>query len=146
MIHPFNDKGAIQRLLADYRKYHNLVIGFDFDNTIFDYNNTGGDYSEIINLLKSCKLLGLTLCLYSIGRLDWKYKECTKLGITPDYVNESPIKIEEDKDCRKPFFNILLDDRAGLESSYNVLSATVLAIINEKINLVREAFEKSANT
>ena len=145
MIHPFNDKGAINRLLEDYRKYENLVIGFDFDNTIFDYYNNGGDYSEVINLLKACKILGFTLCLYSIGRLDWKYKECSKLGITPDYINESPIKIEEDKDSKKPFFNILLDDRAGLESSYNILGAVVLSIINEKINNIRETLKKSTS-
>ena len=124
MKHPFNEKGSLERLLEEYKKYKTLIIGFDFDNTIFDYHNKGGDYSEIIDLLKECKRLHFNLCLYTIeDRIDWKYKTCCKLGIKPDYINESTIRF----DCGgfKPYFNILLDDRAGLESSYNILKNVV---------------------
>ena len=52
-----------------------------------------------------------------------KYKTCCRLGIKPDYINESPIRF----DCGgfKPYFNILLDDRAGLESAYNSLKTVI---------------------
>ena len=124
MNHPFNDEGAFARLLEEYKRYKTLIIGFDFDNTIFDYHNNGGDYSEIIELLKECKALNFNLCLYTIAdRLDWKYKVCCRLGIEPDYVNESPIVFEDGGN--KPYFNILLDDRAGLESSYKILKKVV---------------------
>ena len=124
MIHPFNDNGAYERLLEDYKRYKTLVVGFDFDNTVFDYNNNGGDYTEVIELLKECKKLRFNLCLYTIvDRIDWKYKFCCQLGIKPDYVNESPVVIETGS--VKPFFNILLDDRAGLESAYNTLRKVV---------------------
>ena len=39
----------------------------------------------------------------------------------PDYINESPLL----PGTKKPFFNILLDDRAGLESAYLVLKHVV---------------------
>ena len=124
MNHPFNDEGAFARLLEEYKRYKTLIIGFDFDNTIFDYHNNDGDYSEIIDLLKECKALNFNLCLYTIAdRLDWKYKVCCRLGIKPDYINESPIVFEDGGN--KPYFNILLDDRAGLESSYNILKNVV---------------------
>lgn len=133
MKHPFNDEGAFERLLADYKRYKTLIVGFDFDNTVFDYNNNGGDYSEIIELLKECKSLRFNICLYTItDRIDWKYKHCCKLGIKPDYVNESPVIIEQGSN--KPFFNILLDDRAGLESAYNMLSR-VIQYVKQSENL-----------
>lgn len=40
-----------------------------------------------------------------------------KYAIEPDYVNESPLI----KGTKKPFFNLLLDDRAGLEETYTLL-------------------------
>ena len=123
--HPFFDKGAIERLIKEYETYGNLIIGFDFDNTIFDYHNKGGNYSKIISLLQDCKELGFTLCLYTLElneeRLKWKILYCKYYGIEPSYVNDSPIL----KGHKKPFFNVLLDDRAGLESSYNILKAVV---------------------
>lgn len=123
MKHPFNDKGNLKRLISEYERYKTLIVGFDFDNTVFDYHENGGDYSEVIDLLRKCKKLNFILCLFTVGdRLDWKYKVCSRLGITPDYINESPIKFEGGG---KPYFNILLDDRAGLESAYNTLKQIV---------------------
>lgn len=124
MNHPFNDKGAAERLLQEYRKYKTLIVGFDFDNTIFDFHQNGGDYSEVIELLRECRRLRFNLCLFTIeDRMDWKYKECCKLGIKPDYVNESPVVFENGGN--KPYFNIFLDDRAGLESAYRILKQVV---------------------
>ena len=130
--HPFNDKGCAERLFNDYEKYGNLIIGFDFDNTIFDCNAEGGDYSPIIKLLQECKQLGFTLCLYTLELreewLKWKIDYCKHYDIEPDYVNDSPIL----QGSRKPFFNILLDDRAGLESSYKILRALIKYIDYDK--------------
>lgn len=124
MNHPFNDKGAAERLLQEYRKHKTLIVGFDFDNTIFDFHQNGGDYSEVIELLRECRRLRFNLCLFTIeDRMDWKYKECCKLGIKPDYVNESPVVFENGGN--KPYFNIFLDDRAGLESAYRILKQVV---------------------
>lgn len=124
MNHPFNDKGAAERLLQEYRRYKTLIVGFDFDNTIFDFHQNGGDYSEVIELLRECRRLRFNLCLFTIeDRMDWKYKECCKLGIKPDYVNESPVVFENGGN--KPYFNIFLDDRAGLESAYRILKQVV---------------------
>lgn len=132
MNHPFNNEGATKRLLEEYIRYKTLIIGFDFDSTIFDYHENGGDYSEIIELLKECKRLNFNLCLFTIpDRLDWKFKVCANLGITPDYVNESPIVFEDGDN--KPYFNILLDDRAGLESAYYTLK-NVVDYANFKFN------------
>ena len=43
------------------------------------------------------------------GQIDQCVKYCEEGGYKPDYVNESPVM-----NTKKPYYNILLDDRAGL--------------------------------
>ena len=47
LFHPFATAGATARLEEELDTYGKLVIGFDFDNTIFDFHNNGGHYSDI---------------------------------------------------------------------------------------------------
>ena len=116
------------RLIEEYEKYHNLIIGFDFDNTICGLNNES--ISKVILLLQECKKLEFTLCLYTISTseewLAWKVKYCEYFGISPDYINDSPVL----RGDRKPFFNILLDDRAGLNEACACLETVVNYIQN----------------
>ena len=116
------------RLIEEYKKYHNLIIGFDFDNTICGLDNES--ISKVILLLQECKKLGFTLCLYTISAsdewLEWKVKYCEYFGISPDYINDSPVL----RGDRKPFFNILLDDRAGLNEACIYLENVVNYIQN----------------
>ena len=129
-----NFSNQFSRLLNEYKQYGKLIIGFDFDNTIFDYGNKGGDYSEVITLLQKCKEAGFILCLYTLSlnqeNLDWKIVFCKQHHIEPDYVNESPVL----SGYSKPFFNILLDDRAGLESAYLLLKSVIKYIYDAELN------------
>lgn len=135
-MHPFNTEGAKLRLLNDYYKYGNLVIGFDFDNTIYNYSCNGlieGMFDDVINLLKKAQeTLCCTMCLFTSEtddtKLEWKIKETRKLGIRVDCVNYSPLSMK----AIKPHFNILLDDRAGLESAYETLKYVV-----DKVELIK---------
>lgn len=132
--HPYTISRATNRLIDEYRKYKGkLVIAFDFDNTIFDYHNNGGDYSSVISLLKDCSDLGFIMVLFTSNedkkKLDWMVEYCTHFGIRVDYINESPIM-----KTRKPYYNILLDDRAGLEECYTILSKLVDLIKKQMID------------
>ena len=137
MIHSLNTDGAIKRLITEYEAHNKLVVGFDFDNTIFDVHNQGINCSEVISLLRECKRLGFILCLYTAETrgywLQWKIDYCKHFGIEPEHVNKSPLLPGTDK----PFFNILLDDRAGLESAYLTLKE-VVEYANAKSNERRE--------
>lgn len=131
LYHPYCYSGSFSRLCKELDTHKKLVIGFDFDNTIFDVHNRGGDYSQVIKVLQECKKLGWTLCLYTAELredwLKWKVDYCKHFGIEPDYVNESPLI----KRTKKPFFNLLLDDRAGLEEAYTLL-VNVIDYANSK--------------
>lgn len=53
-------------MVNEYNKYQGkLVVAFDFDNTIFDYHNDGGDYSGVISLLKECSEEGFIMVLFT---------------------------------------------------------------------------------
>lgn len=121
--HPFSEAKIEDRLLKEYVEHDGrLVIGVDFDNTIFDTHAIGGDFSCVIEVVRECILRGMVVCLYTSSEepkdIDRKVSIFTEMfGVKPDYVNYSPLSPK----ASKPFFNILLDDRAGLEESWRVL-------------------------
>ena len=131
----FNDEMVLARLINEYIQHKNLIIGFDFDNTVFDCHLVGLDCTDVVEVLKACSDLGFTMCLWTISStdtsgnsipltLEQKIKYCEMQGIKVDYINASPIQLGDAGD-KKQFFSILLDDRAGLESSLKCLRATV---------------------
>ncbi len=134
--HPFNKEACKKRLLEEYKKYGKLIVAFDYDNTIFDYHNKGGDYSCVIELLQDCTRYGFELVLFTSEENESKIKqkqiECFKLWIGNHekvgkkwefvfpYTQSSILP-----NSKKPYYNILLDDRAGLEESYEILKYVV---------------------
>jgi hypothetical protein len=125
-----DDRLAIDRLKKEYELHRNLVIGFDFDNTVFDYHHTGLDMEPVITLLRQCSNLGFTLCLYTVLMPDGlttgeKADYCKDRLIDVKYINCSPLL---STGRGKPFFNILLDDRAGLASAYNILRTALMEL------------------
>lgn len=116
---------VVRRLLDEYQRHGNLVVAFDFDNTIHDYHKQGYTYPRVIKLLNRCYNLGLTLVCYT-GNDDIELIRytCYNNGIKEvHYINESPIK--EPSRPHKPYFNILLDDRCGLRSAVEDLERTL---------------------
>lgn len=130
MKHPFNQQACLERLKNEYDKYGKLIVAFDFDNTIYDFHKNGGDYSEVIDLLKECIKLEFDLILFTVDEDTDKVTEKIRWLVSNDlwsyksshfFVNTSPVFNRS----RKPYYNILLDDRAGLEESYNILKQVV---------------------
>lgn len=121
----YNQHTATQRLWEEYQKYKRLVIAFDFDNTIFDFHNLGLEVKDTIDLLKRCSEEDFTMVLFTSNedekRLQWMRKYCHHFGIRVDYINESPIIMN----TRKPYYNILLDDRAGLQEAADTLNSVL---------------------
>jgi hydroxymethylpyrimidine pyrophosphatase-like HAD family hydrolase len=130
-----NDYEVAKRLLLNWLEHKSIIIAFDFDNTIYDYYNKGYTYNNVITLLKECKELGAILIL-STCRFESSYKFMTdvlvSLGINVDYINESPPHIPYHSN--KVYYNILLDDRAGLSSAYNVLNKVKQVIALQPVN------------
>jgi len=87
-----NDRKAIDRLKKEYQIHQILIIGFDFDETIYDFHNSELELKPVIDLLIKCSDLGFIMCLNSIvDRIEFKEDYTDKLGIRVDYINSSPI-------------------------------------------------------
>lgn len=119
------------RLRQDYLAHKSLFVAFDYDNTVFDYHSEGINYEAIVKLLKTCKSYGFTLILFTGNegeKLDIIKQDLIERDIPFDLINENPLM-----KTRKPYYNILLDDRAGLKESYNNLKRLTDEIRNKAI-------------
>lgn len=125
------DYNFYERLKADYKIHKKLFVAFDYDNTVFDYHHLGINYIKIIKLLRVCSQLGFILILFTANEGEDlnKAKEYLKENNIPyDLINENPIM-----KTRKPYYNILLDDRAGLKEAYTHLKKLTDEIRSQKI-------------
>ncbi len=123
-------KEAVNRLVRDFYKHNNIIIAVDFDSVLFNFKGRG--YSNSVrNLMYKLATYYIikdapsqdkrfTTILFT-AREGKELKEaeefCRYHRIRIDYVNTSPVMSE----TRKPFYNILLDDKAGLGQAYKVL-------------------------
>ena len=123
-----DEDACVYRLIEEYHKHGSLYIAFDYDNTVFDCHSKGDTYEKVENILRLAKKNNMKLVLFTANddkdKLEEIVAKCTANGYAPDYVNESPLM-----DTKKPFVNLLLDDRAGLPSAYRALRR-VLNFIN----------------
>ncbi|AHZ10082.1 hypothetical protein [Bacillus phage Hakuna] len=124
-----SEGNAARRLLREWDAYGRIVVAYDFDNTVYDYHQEGHDYSEVIELIHELHEAGAYLMVYTARPNTELYKVSNYLKenmIPFDSINKMPdfLPFTENK---KLYYNILLDDRAGLKSAVNILR-TVLTV------------------
>jgi hypothetical protein len=116
-----------QKLLDVYEAHGKIIVGVDFDDTIFPMVD-GREETEVRArwLRETLRQLleggAIVLCLYTVADpQSMIYKEALmdEWKIPPHWVNNSPVSPRGK--CNKPFFNILLDDKAGLNEAVEVL-------------------------
>lgn len=125
-LDPFMEtENCVNRLFEQYKKFDNLLIGYDYDDTLYDYWKLGDKFPRMIEILKRCSDLGLTMILLtskaSQEEMDEVIADVECLGIRVDYLNESPAL----PGSAKPYVNIMLDDKAGLGQAYEILIKTL---------------------
>lgn len=120
---------ASKRIIDEYTKHNNIIIGVDFDDTIHDTFDRGLNYKGLVAVLKLLqKDYNCTLCVWTANQDESKVRShWQSLGLTIDYYNTSPLASQFPGP--KPYFNILLDDRAGLDSAYQVLKNLVFHLL-----------------
>ena len=129
-----DNTNAINRIVEEWRKYKKIVIAYDFDDTVYDFHKKGRTYNDVIKLLQRCKKVGAFFVVFTACGKDEEEK--IKL-----YLDENEIpydKINENLDFikftgRKVYYNIMLCDRAGLQSAYECLLESVEQIEKEII-------------
>ncbi|MFI8677541.1 hypothetical protein [Bacillus thuringiensis] len=117
------EENVTERLIREWKKYGSLVVAYDFDNTVYDYHKEGHSYEYVIQLLREAKKLNAYLMVYTARRdreLSFVKEYLEENNIPFDSINETPDFIPF-SDGKKLYYNILLDDRAGLPSAYRCL-------------------------
>ena len=123
----------VDELMKVYSEHGKIIVGVDFDDTIFAYSSKNVKLVEKVRKLLQELRSHITLCLYTIAdEKELKYKTALmeEWSIRPDFINESPVDFGYE--CSKPYFNILLDDKAGLDYTYNILNEFKI-LLTEKI-------------
>ena len=115
---------SFNRLVDEYQKYGSLCVGFDFDGTVYDYHGTGESYEQVRQLLRDLKAMNCRLVCWTAQKdLPFVKQFLTENNIPFDGINTDGIDLGWD--TRKPFFSVLLDDRAGLQQVYYELRSLV---------------------
>ena len=109
------------RLREEYIKHGSLIIAVDFDGTINDFHNMGIRLDTVIDTLKMLKpIFNFKYVIYTAEIDEEKVRnKCNEIGLEIDGVNIQ--LLEQFKNSKKLYYNLLLDDRAGLYSAYCAL-------------------------
>lgn len=121
-----NEQNVYNRLEKEYKQFGKIIIAYDFDDTVHDFHKLGHKYDEIINLLKRWKEYAYFI-VYTASKEE-RYNSIKEYlnsyNIPFDEINEN-IKLKNIPQGKKLYYNILLDDRAGLKESYEVLKKLI---------------------
>jgi hypothetical protein len=126
----FDTIKCAERLKKEYDTHKKLIVAVDFDDTVFDFHNQGHNYLQVVTLLRRCQKLGFYIVMFTGSHPDkWltQAEYLKNLGVKIICVNENPIPLPFGNNG-KMYYNILLDDRAGLYQAYTVLDIVVSQI------------------
>lgn len=124
-----NTNNSFNRLLAEYKEYGSLVVAYDFDNTVYDFHSKGLRFDDMIELLRKLKSINCYLIIFT-GNDDTDFVKsyCEEHQIPYDAINENPPFFQSKS--RKIYYNVLLDDRAGLAQVYHELNQLVSVVVS----------------
>jgi len=119
------------KILEDaYNEHGDIIVAFDFDNTVYDFHKKGVNYTPIIKLLQECKKLGFKLICFTANQGERvtfiKLYIQEVLGLSDVRINHNIVPGHNNS--LKPYANIYLDDKAGLNESYYRLNKLVIKI------------------
>jgi hypothetical protein len=115
---------SYRRLLADWEKYGSLYVAYDFDQTVAPFHDPHAKYGLVRQLIRDAKSIGCTVVCWTANP-DHEYVEqfLKKNDIPCDGINTDGIYLGYTS--KKPFFSVLLCDRAGLVTAYHDLRTLV---------------------
>ena len=129
----FNDSALLEKLKVHYHNYGKIIVAYDYDDTIAPtYMSKCCD--DVIALIKELKPYAVFIC-YTSNHYPEKVKQYRKEHDIPcDAFNENvDYMMEKYGHMRKVYFNILLDDKAGLGQAYRILKTFLEWVKTEEL-------------
>lgn len=135
----------LENLQKQYSKYNQLIIAYDFDDTVRErnpdkpYEGVVGRHKDVVKLLQRAKekINNAKFICYTARdhnnplTIEYITQFCKENNIPLDTINENIITWYESPS--KLFYNIFLDDKAGLETAVYVLENFIDSLATEKI-------------
>lgn len=118
---PFMNREIVKaRLREELLRYGSLIIAYDFDYTVHSYKEEDYTYEFMINLLREWRPYAKYIVFSASPRTRFPYiKTYLKSnGIPYDVINGEVLKRNY---SRKVYYNVFLDDRAGLGETALIL-------------------------
>lgn len=128
------NQNCVERLLREYHKHGKLIVAVDFDDTVFPFNNSGNIHNRVFELLQECQKREFYIVLFTASspdRFDMMRDYMKYRGIIISSINSNPIPLPFGHNG-KIYYNIFLDDRAGLGQSCDVLAAFLAQIWSDR--------------
>lgn len=120
---------CVDRLFAVWAKHGRCILAVDYDDSVHAFRDQTDTHDRAHGLLRRAKDLNCLIILFTAGepaRYPDMIAYMTAHGFVPDSINETP------KDLRlsvgnhgKPYYNLLLDDKAGLGQALDILEWTL---------------------
>lgn len=134
-----NKQNAIERLIRDYSAYGHIIVAYDFDETVYAWEN--GCCDQVIELLQECsKIPSIDMVVFTCrGPEEYQLVEdhLNHHNIRHDTINENIDRIRDqfgDGKDTKVLYSIFLDDRAGLPAAYETLVGFLQWYYREVVN------------
>lgn len=126
--HFMSKRVQLTRLLEIFDEHKTLVVAVDFDNTLFDFHHnkekhvrTEYDFSLLYTQLARLKDVGCYIIIWTANEdTDFIKRFLEEKKIPYDAINENPPFFKSTS--RKIYYNVLLDDAAGLQETYLLLN------------------------
>lgn len=120
------------RLVEQYQKMDRLIIAYDFDDTVSPYYSRDCCFAASA-IRKAREYLNAYLIVYTCNQDEEKIKKyLDKNNIPYDAINENAPFIHFNKKG-KLYYNLLLDDKAGLHQAISDLESLVYGVMNGTI-------------
>lgn len=127
------------KIISVYDKHGSIIIAVDFDDTIYNYSGQNFNVEYVIDLLKrSVDILNAKLILFTCREgdlLDQALQYCRSVNLSFDAINTSLETYTYPS--RKPFYNVLLDDKASLPECCEAIE-TLMYYLKRKNECVQQ--------
>ena len=127
------NNAVLQRLITEWQTHGKIVLAVDFDDTLHPWKFKELN-PNVVPLVKEAQTLGCYTVIWTAcdeSRYPKIHSVCSSLGIKVDGINVVPLDLPYGKG-RKIYYNLLLDDRAGLNEACELLHDAIQVIRTDK--------------
>ncbi len=115
----------VDRLVHEFTTHGKILLALDWDSTLNYWNTVENAHhiEEVRNLVRRVQEYSHNIIFTACNpdRFEEIREKCKEIGIRIDSINENAIKDLPYGNHGKVLYNSLLDDRAGLLESMNIL-------------------------